>query len=519
MALLVTVVVADNVEEMRRMASRALERGSDAVELRLDALNCSVQEMTNIASDIPSGRWIATCRSSAEGGFYQDRIEHAVERLLAAGPAGEGFIDIEYAHWSLRGGSPLARQRLAEQSTGVGHSHSLILSHHDLGSKPANLASIVGEMCQVEEAAVVKVAWPAESIFCNFDAFDLIRDSSKEMIAVCMGEAGLMSRVLAGKVGAFASFCASEAGAESAPGQLTLDQMHRCYRFDKITTSTDVYGVVGSPVGHSLGPTVFNELFASSGIDGVYLPLLVEPTYEAFAAFIDKCIECDWLDVRGLSVTLPHKVHALRYLGDRVDPPADLLGAVNTIRFEDGEVWGCNTDCDAAVDAVTTGMECTDEDLEGLPVDVLGAGGASRAIVAGLMDCGCQVSVYNRSPERAQSLANDLGCAVKPWEDRVNAEGKLLINCTSVGMSPEHDASPMPIDSLRNDTVVFDAVYRPQVTRLLRDAQDVGCRTIDGVNMFINQAAMQFEYWTWQSVDRRRLDNIVDDALGEPTEV
>jgi len=395
----------------------------------------------------------------------------------------------------------------------------LILSYHDLRNKPVALTTVVGEMCQVAEAAVVKVAWPAESIFCNFDAFDIIRGSSKEMIAVCMGEAGLMSRVLAGKVGAFASFCAAEAGAESAPGQLTLEQMRQCYRFDKITPSTDVYGVIGSPVAHSLGPMVFNELFASSGIDGVYLPLLVEPTYESFAAFVDKCIECDWLDVRGLSVTLPHKMNALRYLGDRVDPPADLLGAVNTIRLEDGEVWGCNTDCDAAVNAVTAGLACTDEDLEGLTVDVLGAGGASRAIVAGLMDCGCQVSVYNRSPERARSLANDLGCAVKPWEDRVNAEGKLLVNCTSVGMSPEVDASPMPIEALRSDTVVFDAVYRPRQTRLLREARDVGCDTIDGINMFINQAAMQFEYWTWQSVDRRRLHNIVDNAIAKPTEV
>jgi shikimate dehydrogenase len=228
---------------------------------------------------------------------------------------------------------------------------------------------------------------------------------------------------------------------------------------------------------------------------------------------MDACQSRDWLDARGFSVTLPHKVHALRYLGDRVDSPADLIGAVNTIRFDDGEVWGCNTDCDAAVDTLLAAMECGQEDLADVPVDVLGAGGVSRAVVAGLTDCGCSVTVYNRDLDRARSLAQTIECEVRPWEERVGADGKILVNCTSVGMWPHADASPMPADALRPDTVVFDMVYRPRETRLLRDAKSAGCRTVEGLGMFVRQAVMQFEYWTQQSADFERFAAAVEQAL------
>lgn len=501
---------------MRARAFEALERGSDVVELRLDALRGSTGEISGLADGLPSGRWIATCRPVSAGGMFQGPIERRVERLLAAGSAGEGFIDFEFANWRGTGASSNARHDILRQSmaTGAGgHPPSLILSHHTFEQRPADLERLVTEMCAVGEAAAIKLAWPAENILSNFDAFEIMRSAPKEVIAICMGEAGLPSRVLAGKFGAFATYCADGPGSETAPGQLTLDEMLDQYRCHAIDESTEVYGVIGCPVAHSIGPALFNDAFAAGRVHGVYLPLLVEATYEDFAAFVDACLEYDWLDARGFSVTLPHKVHAFKYLGDRVDPPAETIGAVNTLRIEDGEIWGCNTDCQAALETLVHGMGCTAEELEGVAVDVLGAGGVARAVVAGLIDCGCRVTVYNRDPERARSLADAVGCGVRPWEERVTAEGKILINCTSVGMWPVGEASPMPLEGLDADTVVFDTVYRPRRTRLLTDAQSVGCRTIGGAGMFVSQAAMQFEYWTQQAADYARMAAIVEQAL------
>ncbi|MFQ5414983.1 MAG: type I 3-dehydroquinate dehydratase, partial [Phycisphaerae bacterium] len=433
--------------------------------------------------------------------------------LLFAIQAGAGYVDFEFADWSR---SATARHDLAAALADpavVGHAPRLILSHHDFDRRPADLDALVRDLCAVGEAGAIKIAWPARDILDNFDAFDIMRTADKDAVVICMGDTGLMSRVLAGKCGALASYCALDADSAAAPGQLTLAQMRDRYRWDVVNEATEVYGVIGCPVAHSIGPYVFNDAFARQKINAVYLPLPVSAEYDAFAAFMDACLQREWFGARGFSVTLPHKMNALRYLGDRVDPPADLIGAVNTIRIEEGEVWGCNTDCDAAVDMLLGGMGCAEEDLEGVRVDVLGAGGVSRAVVAGLTDCGCDVTVYNRDPDRADELADTFDCQSRPWDDRTGAQGTVLINCTRVGMWPDVDASPMPADALRADTVVFDAVYRPRRTRLLRDAESAGCTVIDGVGMFVRQAAMQCEYWTHQPADEQRIRAIVEETL------
>lgn len=514
MALLVAVIVADRAARMRDLALEAFERGADAVELRLDAINEPEQAIANLASELPSGRWIATCRTVAEGGMFRGPVEQRVSRLLSVGSAGEGFIDLEFADWER---SPLARHDIVKHSAPFGsrsQAPPLILSHHDFAGRPVDLEALVDRMCAVEEAAVIKVAWPAEDVFSNFEALDMMRSSSKDMIAICMGEAGLMSRVLVGKCGGFATYCALTSDDGTAPGQLTLDEMRDLYRWDRIDESTEVYGVIGHPVEHSIGPELFNDAFAAARVPGVYLPLPVPPTYDDFARFLDECMAREWLDVRGFSVTLPHKIHALRYLGDNIDPPADVIGAVNTIRIEDGEMWGCNTDSSSAIDTLLGGLGCEWEALEGVSVDVLGAGGVARAVVGGLSECGCDVTVYNRSEDRARALADAFECRVQPWEDRSRAEGSILINCTSVGMWPHVDESPLPADALRPEVTVFDTVYRPRRTRLLQDAASAGCRTIDGLGMYVHQACQQFEYWTQQSADEGRMRLMAERALG-----
>lgn len=518
MALLVAVIVADRAETMRARALEAFDRGADAVELRLDAISEPEQAIANLAALLPSGRWIATCRTVAEGGLFRGPVEQRVARLLSAGPAGEGFIDFEFADWER---SPLAKHDIVQHLAAFGsrsQAPPLILSHHDFVRRPGDLESLVDRMCAVKEAAVIKVAWPAEDIFSNFEALDMMRSSSKDMIAICMGEAGLMSRVLVGKCGGFATYCAMTSDEGTAPGQPTLDEMRDLYGWDRMDESTHVYGVIGHPVEHSISPVLFNDAFAADRVPGVYLPLSVPPTYDDFARFMDECMAREWLDVRGFSVTLPHKVHALRYLGDNIDPPADVIGAVNTIRIEDGEMWGCNTDSSAAIDTLLAGLGCEWEAMKGVAVDVLGAGGVARAVVGGLSECGCDVTVYNRSEDRARGLADAFACRVQPWANRSQTEGSILINCTSMGMWPQVNESPMAADALRSDVTVFDTVYRPRQTRLLQDAARAGCRTIDGLGMFVHQACQQFEYWTQQSADEGRMRSAAERALGNDGE-
>jgi shikimate dehydrogenase len=213
-----------------------------------------------------------------------------------------------------------------------------------------------------------------------------------------------------------------------------------------------------------------------------------------------------WLDVGGLSVTLPHKQHALRWLAERghqIAEPARRCGAVNTlVRTVDGGWSGANTDTAGVLAALETIPDLAGDGLRGRRVDVLGAGGAARAVVAALLERGCHVTLYNRTPERAARLARQLGCTHAPWEERQRCRGSLLINCTSVGMWPEVGESPMPAENLRSAVVVMDTVYNPPETRLLREAGACGCRLVRGSAMYIGQAVCQYVLWHARSAPR-----------------
>jgi shikimate dehydrogenase len=201
--------------------------------------------------------------------------------------------------------------------------------------------------------------------------------------------------------------------------------------------------------------------------------------------------------VGGFSVTAPHKTAARRWVGTGAGATAVRTGAVNTLVFTAGKkATGYNTDSDAALDSITSALGGARKDLAGLSADVLGAGGAARAVIAALQACGCRVTVFGRSPERTSRLAKQFDAEARPWDQRVKRRGEMLVNCTTVGMWPAIDESPMPADALAGCKLVFDVVYNPLETRLLRDATSAGAPTLRGLDMFIRQAAKQLEYWT-----------------------
>ena len=481
-------LTASTTAEMRAQMLAAARDGADAVELRLDylAIRPTRQDLADLLADAPLPT-IATCRPTAEGGRFTGGECDRLAVLADAATLGATWVDVE------AGVTPHYRPAPAGKQ---------ILSRHDFKRCPPDLDEIVAGLDR-DDAAINKIAFASAGPEDALRAFDVIRTCRKPTIALAMGEAGVISRILAGKLGAFGTFAALDAATRSAPGQPTLDEFVGLYRAKSLTPETHVYGVIGCPVGHSMSPAIHNAAFAAAGMDACYVPLLIQPDEDDFRRFMDAVLARPWLDLRGLSVTIPHKEHALRYVGaDRCDPLAVKIGAVNTITVSsDGELAGDNTDYAGALDSLAGGMGITPQQLKGRRVAVIGAGGVARAIVAGLTHWGCDVTIHNRTVPRGEALAEEFGCRALPLSAAADADAEIVINCTSLGMHPKVDAAPLEriAPGVR---VVFDTIYNPLETRLLAMARAAGCLAVSGLEMFVNQAAAQFETWTERPAPR-----------------
>jgi 3-dehydroquinate dehydratase/shikimate dehydrogenase len=498
MTLLITSVLADTAPELICAAQAAWAGGAGAVELRIDALQGDFSLVAQFIREHPGRHWIVTCRTTAEGGRFAGPDEAMFTRLAAcAGP--NVSIDVEHAVWERSGRSS------AQLKNAIAASAGLILSAHLLQRVDPGFDELCVHHLAVERA-VSKVAYAGHDAADGFAAADMMHRHRRRVIAICMGEEGAWTRVLAKKLGAFGTFCTLSDTAGTALGQLTLSEMFDRFRWPAINERTKVYGVIGDPVAHSAGPLLFNRWFAQHGINAVYLPFHVRAGENALRRFLDGCLARPWLDCGGFSVTIPHKEAALTWLGRGANSMSRTIGAANTISFQADRPAGYNTDCYAAVDSLAAALGCGRVDLAGLTVDVLGAGGAARAVVGGLVEMGSLVTVYARNREAASGLAAQFQCTHRSWEARTARTGEVLINTTPLGMWTQDGAgeapSPMPADALRGCRMVFDLVYRPMQTQLLKDATAAGCQALNGLDMFIRQAAMQFELWTGQSPDR-----------------
>jgi shikimate dehydrogenase len=247
--------------------------------------------------------------------------------------------------------------------------------------------------------------------------------------------------------------------------------------------NTEVYGIMGWPVSHSLSPALHNRAFSELGLNKVYVPFPVEDVEAALHGFRAT-------GVHGVSVTIPHKQAVIPFL-DTIDPVAARIGAVNTLVVKDGRIHGHNTDWQGANQALAEVV-----DLAGAEVVLLGAGGSARALGFGLLEAGAKVVVASRTPARGQALAADMNCEWHPLAEVDKLEADVLVNATSVGMVPEIDAMPVPGAILSGYRVVMDIVYSPLETKLLQEAAGAGCRVINGLAMLLYQGAAQFELWT-----------------------
>ena len=266
-----------------------------------------------------------------------------------------------------------------------------------------------------------------------------------------------------------------------------------------ITPTTKLCGIIGNPIEHSLSPLIHNTAFGHLELDYIFLAFKV--------AHLQKAVEgIRALDLRGVSVTIPHKVAVMDYL-DEVEAVAEKIGAVNTIVNENGRLIGYNTDWSGAIEALEEKVS-----LKGKTALVLGAGGAARAIAFGLIERGAQLIVLNRTVKKAEMLASEIGCSCGGLDDAASLTFDMVINTTSVGMYPHMDGIPISKECLR-DVLVFDMVYNPLNTRLISEAQASGCSTVMGIEMFVNQAAEQFTLWTDRKAPRDLMKKVVEEVL------
>jgi 3-dehydroquinate dehydratase/shikimate dehydrogenase len=466
---------------------REAEQIADAIELRFDYLPAESQQqvITELSSRIAriSKPLIFTFRPRHQGGqrdlTLQDRRNFWNGLPL-------GIINaITFADFEL----DLVESFAVEQPPFPWS--KIICSWHNFEETPDDLMERFERMARTP-AAVVKIATQANRIGDCLRIFEIIERAGqpKPVIGLAMGLPGLMTRILALSRGAMLTFGALRRGAESASGQPTIAELRDLYHVKQLSRDSMILGIIGKPIGHSRSPLMHNSALQALNRDGVYLPFEVDDVDEFVRDFVRPATrKMDWR-LRGFSVTIPHKLAIIPHL-NFIDATAKAIGAVNTVVVEGEELHGYNTD-------VTGAMKPLDEmvDLKGARVAVIGAGGSSRAICYGLNERGADVTIYARDIRRAKPLADEFKTRTASLES-FNGEADVVINCTPIGMHVHSEGqSPINVNDLRGVKLVYDLVYNPEETALLRDARGAGCRTLGGLAMLVGQAAEQFRLWT-----------------------
>ncbi|XP_022723002.1 bifunctional 3-dehydroquinate dehydratase/shikimate dehydrogenase, chloroplastic isoform X1 [Durio zibethinus] len=491
--LICTPIMADSIDKMVTDMAKAKDSTADLVEIRLDCLKSfnPYEDLKVLIKECPLPT-LFTYRPVWEGGEYDGDEKERLDVLRLAMELGADYIDVELkvAHDFIKSINGKKPKKI-----------KVIVSSHNYQNTPSveELGNLVVKI-QSTGADIVKIATTALEITDVAHIFQITVDSQVPIIGIVMGDRGLISRILCAKFGGYLTFGTLEAGVVSAPGQPTIEDLLNLYNFRQLGPDTKVYGVIGKPVGHSKSPMLYNEAFKSAGFNGVYVHLLVDDLSKFFQTYSST-------DFAGFSCTIPHKEAAVKCC-DEVDPVAKSIGAVNCIirSQSDGKLFGYNTDYVGAISAIEDGLRArynisgiADLPLAGKLFVVIGAGGAGKALAYGAKQKGARVVIANRTYERAKEHADIIGGDALSLADLVRfhpEEGMILANTTSVGMQPNIDETPIPKDVLKYYSLVFDAIYTPKITRLLREAEESGATIVSGLEMFIRQAYEQFERFT-----------------------
>jgi 3-dehydroquinate dehydratase/shikimate dehydrogenase len=492
------VCLAVAASEPNELVEKAegLIRDNPFLEFRLDYISKPALALPKIKHflEIHSGiTVIATCRRLASGGKFRGSIASQLDILAKAAAAGCQLLDVELQ---------TAQKCKPEQLQKLRTRAALILSFHDFrGTK--KLDGTLEKMRQFP-ADFYKVVSTATTLSDNVSMIQFLgRESDNHsIIGVCMGEQGIISRVLGVRAGSVFSFAAVSPGEETAPGQVSAQELRSVYRIEQLDVATRAYGVAGDPVIHSLSPAIMNAAFRRENVNAVYLALHAKTLKDLLTCVRE-------IPIHGLSITMPYKEAILPFL-DNTDSHTTKIGACNTVvRAQDGKLYGFNTDTSGVVRPLERRLST----LQDAKILVLGAGGAARAAVFGLKERGAEVFILNRSAAPAQKLARRARARSLKRADLKKYVFDVIINATPVGMGNTRE-TPLQEKEI-NARYVFDMIYDPAETRLLQLAKQRGAQTIPGIEMFVHQAARQFEIWTGKPAPQDDMLQVVTLALQE----
>ncbi len=494
-------ITGNTPEEFLEKATEVLKE-TTFLEFRLDYLAkplAALPQFKAYLAENTAATVVATCRCKENGGRFEGSAAAALDVLLKAAEAGFQLVDIELE----------AIEKLPENSVDKLREAgaAVIISHHDF--QATKDLDAIYKRTEPYAPEFVKVCPTARLLADNLTLMRFLEKMEdhpgSSVVGICMGDAGIISRVLGLRAGSAFTFAAASQGEETAPGQIAARTLIETYRIDQVDAATKVYGVAGNPIRTSLSPLMMNTAFRRETVNAVYLALQTSKADDLFKLMRE-------IPIQGLSVTMPLKIDVIPFL-QRTDPLSQKIGAVNTIlRAQDGKFYGFNTDVAGILNPLERRLS-----LKNAKVLVLGAGGAARAAVFGCRDKGAEVSILNRTPEPAQKLAKQAGAKVIKREAVAKAGFDVIINATPIGMAG--NKAPLPLEP--DDLVaryVFDLVYNPIETPLLRMAKQKGIHVISGVEMFVQQGARQFEIWTGKPAPEEEMLRVVVHALRQGTE-
>jgi 3-dehydroquinate dehydratase/shikimate dehydrogenase len=481
-----------DVPRLLDQARREAESGENFLEFRLDYLADPARGAAAIATfleDYPSCTILATCRRHQNHGRFNGSIEEQLKILEMAIRFGARAVDVEIE----------TAEMVPEPCAEIRTRAYLIISWHHFETTPP-LDPVLKRMRKVP-ADVYKLVSTSRKPSDTGRILAASRLSPKiPLVTLAMGEVGFPSRVLSTAMGAIFTYAAPAHVQGTASGQVNARQLRSLYRIDKFTKAAKVFAVVADPVRHSVSPNVHNRAFQSRRIDAVYVPLLVNQNQlrDLFQFATD-------LPLAGFSVTIPHKRRIMRYL-DQVDPLAKRIGAVNTVVRKAGKWRGYNTDAEAV-----SGPLAKLTNLQKASVLIVGNGGAARGAACALADAGAKIALTGRNPDRVRALARLAGGEPMSQEQVMMRHFDIVINATPIGMWPNHKDCPFE-DKIPGE-IVFDMVYNPLETVLIRRAREQGKQVVPGLKMFIEQAVRQFEIWTGETAPRSAMETAAIDAL------
>jgi 3-dehydroquinate dehydratase / shikimate dehydrogenase len=473
-------------------ALRDAGSGAGLVEIRLDCLaldaSKNLDELRELIST-SSQPTIITFRAAEQGGRSTAGVDERLQFWRDQGlQLASQFVDLEL---------DIAEQ-LSREPGSVDWSR-VILSSHSYEQSP-ELLNAIYEQLAATPARVLKIAVNVNDAVDCLAVFALLERSKREgreIIAIGMGAAGVATRILGPSRGAFLTYCSLTKEQPTAAGQLSIEELTRVYRVEKISRKTAITGLVGNPVGHSISPQIHNAAFASLGTDGVYIPFEVSDLKTFFKRMVHpRTREIDW-SMRGLSITAPHKTTVLAEL-DWIEAGAREIGAVNTVVVESERLCGYNTDASAFTKTLKDRLGS----LNNLRVAIIGAGGAASAAAYSLKKENARATIFARNGSKAKQLADRWSLEFRELKSPVFAEFDVVINATPLGTKGKlENDTPAFAPQLRGARLAYDLVYNPAVTQFLREARAAGCETLEGLPMLLTQAAQQFQLWTSQAAN------------------